>query len=245
MVAVFLLVLAMAEVGYRFGRSPFAGGSSDAPSRVVQGSAFTLLGLLLGFSFVLALGRYDSRREALVREANAIGTTYLRSYLLDERSAAALRVELRDYVASRIAFARADAQPQERAVADVKSSQLQRAMWILAIQAARSDPRSTTMPLLLASLNETIDLSTEEGAVLAAHIPDIVIGGLVLIALIAAGMMGFAFGRHGQRAWVPKILFAAMLALALGLVLDLDRPQRGIIRIDLSALEDVAHLMQR
>ncbi len=245
MLVVLVLILAMNEAGFQIGRRRPGDRTTEAPARIVQGSAFTLLGLLLGFSFVLALGRFDARREAFVREANAIGTTYLRSYLLEPAPAAAMHDDLRDYVRQRIAFARADAQPREREIADQKSLELQRKMWTVAILEARKDPRSTTLPLLLTALNETIDLSTEEAAILEAHIPDIVIVGLVTIALIGSGMMGYGFGRQGQRAWVPKTLFALMLALALGLILDLDRPQRGFIRIDLSSMENVQHLMER
>ena len=68
-----LLIFAMNEVGFRLGRGKGPGLTSQDPSAVVQGAAFTVLALLLGFSFSLALGRYDARRAALVREATAIG----------------------------------------------------------------------------------------------------------------------------------------------------------------------------
>jgi len=241
-----LLIFAMNEVGFRLGRGkgPSAGFTSQDPSAVVQGAAFTVLALLLGFSFSLALGRYDARRAALVREATAIGTTYIRARLLDASDAAAIRADLRSYVAQRIEFARADANPEQRAVADVKSQELQRHMWQAAIRTARRDPHSTMVPLFIGELNDTIDLSTEEAAVLVAHIPDVVIVGILLIAFIASAMMGYGFGRQGKRALVFKALFAAMLAIALGLILDLDRPQRGFIRVNLAPLQNVQRLMQ-
>ncbi len=239
-----LLIFAMNEVGFRLGRGKGPGLASQDPSTVVQGAAFTILALLLGFSFSLALGRYDARRAALVREAIAIGTTYLRATLLDVKTEAAVRGELRLYVAERVEFARADAKPQQRAVAQEKSTEIQRDLWRLATQVARRDARSTTLPLFVASLNDTINLSTEEAAVLGSQIPDIVIVGILLIAFIASAMMGYGFGRQGQRAIVFKALFALVLALALGLVLDLDRPQRGLIRVNLTPLLTVQHLME-
>jgi len=241
-----LLIFAMNEVGFRLGRGkgPSAGFTSQDPSAVVQGAAFTVLALLLGFSFSLALGRYDARRAALVREATAIGTTYIRARLLDASDAAAIRADLRSYVAQRIEFARADANPEQRAVADAKSQELQRDMWQGAIRTARRDPHSTMVPLFIGELNDTIDLSTEEAAVLVAHIPDVVIVGILLIAFIASAMMGYGFGRQGKRALVFKALFAAMLAIALGLILDLERPQRGLIRVNLAPLQNVQRLMQ-
>jgi hypothetical protein len=239
-----LLIFAMNEVGFRLGDRKGPGLASQDPSTVVQGAAFTILALLLGFSFSLALGRYDARRTALVREATAIGTTFLRAKLLDANTTAAVRSDLRLYVAERIEFARADAKPQQRAVAQEKSTAIQRDLWRLAMQGARRDVRSTFVPLFIASLNDTIDLSTEEAAVLASQIPDIVIIGILLIAFIASAMMGYGFGRQGQRAIVFKALFALVLALALGLVLDLDRPQRGLIRVNLTPLLTVQRLME-
>jgi hypothetical protein len=239
-----LLIFAMNEIGFRLGRGKGPGLSSQDPSAVVQAAAFSVLALLLGFSFSLALGRYDSRRTALVREAAAIGTTYIRARLLNARDAAAIRADLRWYVSQRIEFARADANPEQRAIADAKSSELQREMWGIAVDAAHRDPRSTIVPLFINELNDTFNLSTEEAAVLVAHIPDVVIIGILLIAFIAAAMMGYGFGRQGKRALAFKALFAVMLVLALGLILDLDRPQRGLVRVNLAPLQNVQRLMQ-
>lgn len=239
-----LLIFAMTDLGFRLGLKKGPGLGAQDPSAVVQGAAFTVLALLLGFSFALALGRFDARRGALVREASAIGTTYLRAQLLDPPTATAARADLRAYVAERITFARADANPQQRASADLKSVDEQRDLWKRAMAAARRDPRSTLVPLYIAALNDTINLSVEERAVLGAHIPDIVVIGLLLIAFIASLMMGYGFGRQGQRAIAFKALFAIMLAIALGLILDLDRPQRGLIRVNLAPLQTVQRIME-
>jgi hypothetical protein len=238
-----LLIFAMSEAGFQLGRrsGPVTGGRD--PSILVQTSAFTVLALLLGFSFSLALGRYDGRRSALLREANAINAAYLRAQVLDAKTASIERSDLRLYVEQRLAYARSDADPQQRAVADAKSTELQRHMWGLAMVAAQRDPHSTVVPLYIAALNDVIALSREEAAILNAHIPDIVIAWLLLIAFIASAMMGYGFGREGKRALVFKAIFAVMVALVFGLVLDLDRPQRGLIRVNLAPLQTVVQLM--
>jgi hypothetical protein len=234
-----LLIFAMSEAGFQLGHrwQPVLHGRD--PSNVLQTTAFTLLALLLGFSFAMALGRYDARRVTLLHEANAIATTYLRAGLLDLKSALTVRSTLREYVAERLSFARADADPQQRAVADGRSAALGRALWGLAERVSNRDPRSTTTPLFVASLNEMLNLSAEERAVLSAHIPDVVILWLLLIAFIASAMLGYGFGREGKRVLVFKAIFATMVALVFGLVLDLDRPQRGIIRVNLAPLQAV------
>jgi MFS superfamily sulfate permease-like transporter len=231
-----LLVLFVDWLGFRLARVGWLVRSNEGPSVVVQSAAFTLVALLLGFSFSLALGRYDARRAVLVREANAINTTFLRTNLLDVGTATAIRADLRKYLDQRVDFALADADPPRRAIATEQSKRLQRAMWSLAMTSAQREPRPMT-PLFVTSLNDTIGVSTEEADALEAHIPNSVIIGLVAIILIASGMMGYDFGRQGQRAVVPKALFALTLAIAIALVLDLDRPQRGAIRVNLEPLQ--------
>ncbi len=237
MLAVLILVLAAYEFGGRLARTRWSAGVSAEPAMAVQAAAYTMLGLLLGFSFSLGLSRFDARRTVLIDEANAIGTTYLRTDLLDARTASAMRADLRLYLEERIDFALAAADPAQRARVAARSSRLQRAMWTLAMGASRGDPHSTMTPLFISALNETIDLSAEQGAVLDAHIPDIVFFALVLIMLIAASMLGYAFGLQSARAVVSKVLLALTLALVIGLIIDLDRPQQGLIRVNLEPLQ--------
>ncbi len=238
-----LLIFAMSEVGFRLGRERGPVQNGRDPSILVQTSAFTLLALLLGFSFSLALNRYDARRSALLREANAINTAFLRAQLLDTGVASAERADLRVYIDERLAYAQNDADPKLRQMADAKSAELQRGMWRLGAEAARKDPHSTLVPLFVNALNDAVALSREEAAILNAHIPDVVVVGLLIIALIASAMMGYGFGREGKRALVFKAIFAVMVALVFGLVLDLDRPQRGLIRVSLGPMQAVQQLM--
>jgi hypothetical protein len=239
-----LSIFLMSEVGFRFGQYRGRAQEGKDPSWLLEASAYTMLSLLLGFSFSMALGRYDARRSTFLREANAINTAFLRAQLLDLETRSTIQADLRAYVAQRLAFARADAAPQQRAIADNNSTQLQRKMWILAMQAAGRDAHSTMVPLFVAALNDVISVGTEERAVLTNHIPDVVIVWLLLIALIASAMMGYGFGREGRRALVVKGVFAVMVALVFGLVLDLDRPQRGIIRVNLTAMQSVQQSME-
>lgn len=239
------LIFGASEFGFQLGRRKGPVGGGHDPSGLIQGTAFTLLALLLGFSFSLALGRYDARRGALLRESNAIMTLFLRTDLLDRNPAQRMREYLREYVSQRLAFARADASPERRIDLSQRSDELQRAMWTIATESARRDPRSTVTPLVVGALNDAISLSVEERAVLTTHIPDVVIVWLLLIALISATMMGFGYGREGQRALVFKAVFAVMVAIVFGLVLDLDRPQRGIVRVNLAPLQAVQQVMER
>lgn len=245
MLIVAVLVVAINEGGFRFAQLDRSAHRIAGPSAVVQAAVFTLVGLLLGFSLSFALGRYDERRTVVVREANAIGTAFLRTALVDGKIASAMRTILRQYVAVRIDFARAAGDASERAVAAEKSRLLQERLWTLTTAVARADPRPTATLLFVPALNDMIDASAEEAATLDAHIPDILIIGLVAIILIAVGMMGYDFGRERRRGLVSQILFAVTIAIVIGLMLDLDRPQGGLIRVNLTPLQTVQQFFLR
>ena len=231
-----LLFLIAAELGFQWGRRGASGGH-DQPLGTTLAAAFGVVGLLLAFSFSLSVSRFDTRRADLVDEANAIGTTILRTRLLDAATGEAMRAKLQDYIEARIAFARAGAISADRAPAAKRSAPLQHAMWQLAMRAARHDPHSTMTPLFIQSLNETIDAAGRHDAALSAIIPLPIVEVLLVIVLASAVLLGIDFGRKGSRSPVVQLLFAVMLGLVIGVILDMDRPQHGMIRIDVSPLE--------
>ncbi|MBV8489169.1 MAG: hypothetical protein JO199_01475 [Candidatus Eremiobacteraeota bacterium] len=241
MLVVAALILVVSEGGSLVAKLQRLPHEHDAGAGVVQNAAFTITGLLLGFSFALALGRDVNRRLTYVQECNAIEATYMRASLLDDSTAKYVREQLREYVGYRIDFIRAEGDLPRRAADTVQSKRLQDNIWRAGAQAERRDSRSTGIPLLLASVTDTIGTGNLQNALLSTHIPDIVIVALVLIALVAAGMMGFVFERAGKKDTAPRILYALVFALSIGLVYDLDRPQAGFVRISLApmiALQD-------
>ncbi|HEY6356869.1 MAG TPA: hypothetical protein VIX35_01410, partial [Vicinamibacterales bacterium] len=137
------------EIGFAYGRRRADRTGDDLPLGVTLAAAYGVVALLLGFSFQLAINRYDERRITLVDEANAIGTTILRTQLFDEATGSALRVKLRDYVDARIAFSAAGADVDKRRGPGERSARLQNELWALTVTAVRRDPRSTLSPLFV------------------------------------------------------------------------------------------------
>ncbi len=199
---------------------------SEVPFDIALTPAFTLVALLLGFAFSMALGRYESRTRLVVQEANAVR----RVILLSQEPLTGLA---RQYAAVRVEFARADAEPVQRAEAGRRSDELQRQMWQLA-------PKGSSAQ---AALVEAITVSAEHEAAFTDYIPPAVLVMLVLISAISSGLMGFRLGCQGRSGYLAGAMLAVMLALILGTVIDLDQPQRGFIRVNLeplAALEAVA-----
>lgn len=233
-----LLIVLVGEIGFLVARRR-ATNQDDAPFGVVQGAALALVGLLLGFSFSLALSRYDERRGVLVREANAIETTLLRSDLLTAPTAAAMKSDLHQYIRARYEFVAADAKVSQRVNASLRTKALQRHMWSLATTADKRNPLATPPALVIQALNNMIDVEAEQESAYSAPIPPAVFYILIIVVLVAAGMLGFGFGLAGRRATLPLVMFAVMLALVMSTIIDLDRPQRGLIRTDLTPLRSM------
>jgi hypothetical protein len=231
-----VLVFLSIGAGFRVARYRKADAGDDAPFGIAEAAAFGLVALLLGFSYSLALSRFDARRAVTVREANAIGTTILRTELFDRSRAHDMKTYLRRYVDARIEFAEATNDAERREHAAQTSRSLQQQMWTLTMSAARLDEHSTMIPLFIVTLNETIDASAEQAAVLSAHIPDRVIAVLVAVIIIAAFLFGLGFGRTTYRGLIASVMFALMFGVVVETILDLDQPQEGVIRVPLDSL---------
>lgn len=164
-------------------------GDAEGSDGFALTSVLGLLALLIAFSFSLSLQRYDARRQIVINEANALGTTWLRTGLLDEPDRTRLRAVLREYVDIRVEFGTASTPGQEDAVFR-RTEEKQRQLWD-AISEAVAPFRTTPLAaLLVTTTNESIDLAAERKATREAHIPTRILEILMLYALIAAVMIG-------------------------------------------------------
>lgn len=211
----------------RTGEGPKSGGD-DVSIAAVLG----LLSLLLGFTFSLCMERYDTRRELVVAESNALESVWLRASLLEPRDRDCMRSLLREYVGIRVAFGMAD--DNARAVSlHEKSRGLQDALWVRA-ETAIGPMRGTPLsPFLLGPLNSAFDLATERAVARVEHVPTRILSVLALYALIAAGMIGRA---TGKRTAATTAMFV-LLTLAGTLIVDLDRPNSGPIQVSQGAMQ--------
>ena len=134
-----LVLVALAEVGFRAGLRLFV--KKDEPRKgqigAIQGAVLGMLALLLGFTFSMAVTRYETRRELVLREANAIGTTYLRASFLPETNAKAIEDLLRHYVDARLSFYTAGSDSAKITLAQSETARLQRELWSHTIDAAK------------------------------------------------------------------------------------------------------------
>ena len=237
LVIVGLLLLSI-ETGYRLGDKAPTALPDSAKSQVlaISGAIFGLLALFLGFTFSMSLGRFDQRRELVVREANAIGTTYLRSKLLPEPDRHAVATLLRSYVDARLDFYNLrDDQGQFRNVID-RTEKLQNDLWVQVATVVKKDDRPVTTGLFIQSLNEVIDLHAERVAAMENHVPESVLLLLFLVALLSAMLVGYSCGLAKRRHLFSTSIVALLIGIVSIAIIDLDRPTRGLVRVSQNSM---------
>jgi len=196
----------------------------------LQGALLGVVALILAFGLTLAVGRYEDRRAAVVAEANAIGTTYLRAQLLAEPVRDRSLVLLRDYtrLALRVSNEVPGSPAMLRTIAAEKTIQGQ--LWGLAGQALNAAPVANAPRLYVESLNDMIDQLTVRITALGNRVPTAVLAVELLGAAAALGLLGLYLSVLG-RGWLPMLLAAALVTMLLLVTFDLDRPIRGLISI--------------
>lgn len=233
-VGLFVGVLACLEIGYRIGSRSFTRNPESAHEGigVIEAAIFSLLGLLLGFSFAGGTARLDTKRQLIVQEANAIGTAYLRLDLLPASQQPEMRRLFRAYLDARLRVygKLPDLQASEQELA--RAQKIQQEIWSLAVAASHDDPSQNTARLLLPALNEMIDITASRAIALHTHLPPLIFALLISVALLSGLLAGYAMAKRKTRSWLHIVLYALVLAITVYVVLDLEYPRFGLIRLD-------------
>jgi hypothetical protein len=230
-VVLLALMVGAAGCGLFLGRSLREKRESVSESfGVLQAALLGFMGLILAFGLSLAIGRYDTRRQAVVDDANAIGTTYLRAQTLAEPARSRSLALLVRYTDAELHLSHVVPGTMAATQTAAQGSALQRRLWGLAAQAVRQQPVATAPRLYEDSLNAMIDEQTVRVAGLSNRVPTEVLLLEIIGAAIALGLLGLHVGVLG-RGMVAVLLAAAMVSMLLYVTFDLDRPTRGLIQV--------------
>ena len=228
----FLAMFAMQEIGRRLGirarREAGDGGASG--TGVVEGAVFALLGLLIAFTFSGAASRFDERRKLIVEEANAIGTAYLRLDLLPAAAQADLQERFRRYLDTRLAAYRALPDLAKAEAELARAAGMQQEFWTTSLTSAAGVQPATM--LLLPALNDMFDITTTRTMAARMHPPTVIFVLLCGLAVLSALLAGYAASGTKSRNWVHTTVFALTLAGAVYVILDIEFPRLGFIRVD-------------
>lgn len=236
-----ILMLAFGEVGYRIGERRRTCQDTEAPTSLgpMVGGVLGMLAFILAVTFSMAASQHDLRKQNVLEEANSIGTAYLRSDLIDKKYGTEVKRLLREYVNVRLNAASGS----DLNTALVKSIEIHNLLWTQVSSAARENP-GTNSSLVIQSINDVIDMHEKRvtGA-LRNRIPVSV--WLALFAIIALTMItiGTQVGLSCKRRLVAMIPLILAFAVLVTLVVDLNRPQSGLITVGQQSMANLKSSM--
>jgi len=226
------------EIGRLLGIRATGRGGDDVST--LEGAVLGLLALMIGFTFAMALTRFEARRDAVLNEANAIGTTALRARLLPAPHDAEALKSLREYVKIRLNITQRVVTPAELKAAIGRSNEIQEELWRNAKNLAAKDTGFVPTGLFIQSLNEMIDNQGKRLHALRSRVPNIVFLALYGVAIVAFIFAGYANGLGARRVRLPIYLMGALVSAVILLIQDLDRPTAGFINISQQPMIDTA-----
>lgn len=230
----FLMLWLAAWIGVRMGRRSRLEEETRADFGVVQGATLTLLGLIIGFSFSMAIGRYDQRKVYEEAEANAIGTEYVRADLLPAAEAVRVRELLRKYTDLRIAFYETRDSDELKKIG-MDTTAVQGELWAAVARSATAQP-TPVVALAAGGMNDVLNSQGYTQAAWWNRIPEAAWGLMFLIAAFANWMLGYG-ARHMQSKLL--IVLPVVVSISFYLIADIDSPRRGMIRVHPQNLESL------
>ncbi len=206
---------------------------------LIRTAALTLLALIIGFSFSMAVSRYDQRKNYEEAEANAIGTEYVRADLLLTADAMSVRELLRRYNDQRILFYRASDVHQIKQI-DADTEKLQAALWSAVLRAANTQP-TPVVALAVSGMNDVLNSQGYTQAAWRNRIPVAAWGLMGLMAICCNLLVGYG-ERH--KSVLVLLILPVIVSISFLLIADIDSPRGGIIRVLPQNLDSLSQLMK-
>lgn len=233
------------QTGHVFGkfRQKRSGDSESHSIGIAVGALLSLFAFLLAFTFSAASSRYENRKEAVLEEANAIGTMYLRADLLQEKQRSEAKELLRQYVKIRLAVAKKNL--ADDAIDDVisRSEPFLEQLWELAVSAAESAPSPIT-GLFVQATNDVIDVNAKRVmSATRSTIPFEIWICLYLLAVLGLCALGFDLASNNKSFVFPTLAFVLACASVLTTIQDIDNPVSGVLRTDQYPMIDLYRSM--
>lgn len=227
-------VLACLRIGWRIGRKRLEtlGEDGQAGLGALDGAVFGLMGLLIAFTFTGAATRFDARRSLVTEHVNAIGTAWLRLDLLAEPEREKARDGFRRYVDTQLEIVKNAGDDDAVLAGMARLSTVQQEIWDTLVHAARTDKSLPLSQVVLPPANDMFDLSTSRFMAAQQHPPVAVFLMLGLLVLVSGLLAGYGMAKAERQSTLHLFGFAAIMALSVYLILDIEYPRLGLVRID-------------
>lgn len=238
----FIFIVIANEIGLRIGEYYENKSDDDVKSQTtaIQGGIIGILALILGFTFSMSVQRFDNRAASEIAEANAIGTAILRTNLLPAPLNAEAKQLIEAYIQVRLEVNDTDlTQKDIRKQYQLKTTALQEEIWDIAITASKQDPNPVTAGLFVSSVNDLIDAQGKRNDQLQRHVPAAIFYLLFIIFIATGILMGYSSGLGKKTSRMPAVVLGLLISLLVFIIIDLDKPRRGVIQVKQDSMENL------
>ncbi|GAC14791.1 bestrophin-like domain [Aliiglaciecola lipolytica] len=241
-IGLFLSMLAVNQLCYLIGRRFQTSDENNevkGQTAAIQAGIVGLLALLLGFTFNMSLQRYDARSNIVIEEAGTIAKAAMQASLLTNSVKTETLTLLEQYLELRISLSEIDLSDEiSRRALNVKISELQSQLTMVAQNVIENSEKPAVANAFFQSISNIIYVENKRTAMLRLHVPEPVLFLLFFVFVTAGGMLGYTSGLHKKRPAFPTLLMSGLIVLVVFIVVDLDRPRRGIIQVNQDSLAD-------
>ena len=239
-------LLAALELGYRIGIRRRDAWKEDeaAGGKISLTSMFAVLGLMLAFTFGAAISRHEARKRAVIAEANALGTAFLRASLVDEPGRTELRTALLDYARTRKSDRNVKMTVERLESLLQQSWDAKAKLWPATERIVHGATPGPVEALLVAAVNDVVDCDTVRVAAIFDSLPPMVLTLLLLIAAATVSVAGFNAGLSGRICRWRTTLLILVLASIMLVILDFDRSSDGSIHVRNDSIDAVIAEME-
>ena len=224
----FFLLWLSVQIGIFYRRKHKLGEDIREDFGIILPATLTLLGLIIGFSFSMAIGRYDQRKDYEEAEANAIGTEYARADVLPAVDAEKVRTLLRNYLDQRVLFYITRDEEQIRQI-NARTVQLQSELWSAVLAPAKAQP-TPLVALAVSGMNDVLNSQGYTQAAFWNRIPIAAWGLMAAIAICCNVLVGYG-AREDKAKGTLLLVLPLLVAIAFSLIADIDSPRRGLIPV--------------
>jgi hypothetical protein len=232
LVIIFLLIVFSGWLGYNYKKRQLEKDPNEAKQsvRIVEGATFSMLSLLMGFTFSVAITKFEAQRRVLVEEATYIKTAVLRSELYPDSVRNLFRNDFKDYIEARISYYSSrgnDAFTEAIKRATIISDKI----WKRAIDESKKPENAVRTAQMIPALNNMIEVVTTRDSERVSHVPPLVLWVLLTLILLGAFLLGVdVTGRKRNK--LPIFSYAFVMSLTLNLIIELSQPSSGLINFD-------------
>src|SRR6187401_489121 len=230
---IFFLIILFNWLGFKFKKWQLEKHPGKVPENLgsVEGSMLGAMALLLGFTFSIAISKFETRRQITIDESNEIGTALLRSDMYPDSVRNPLRADFKEYIETRISYYAVGDHEEKIKEELAKAREISDRIWKRVALQAQIPGNIAVTAQMIPAVNDMIDIVTTRDASRISRVPRLVLLVLLALVLISSFVLGSDYnGKKRNRVLIFS--YALAMTITLDLITELDRPREGLINLN-------------